>query len=93
MILAFLCHGSLETNMKTVKKAAKRKVNREGQLWTEDRPGMTLRLTLDIREAIWCASSNHLLSCGYFPTLQSDGLSLFCSPELLFGGSTVPQGS
>ena len=38
--------------MKTVKKAAKRKANREGQRWTDDRPGMTLRLPLDIREAI-----------------------------------------
>jgi hypothetical protein len=41
---------------KSVKKAAKkvatRKVNREGQRWTEDRPGMTLRLPLDLREAI-----------------------------------------
>jgi hypothetical protein len=52
MILAFLCLGSLETDMKTVKKAAKCKVNREGQRWTEDRPGMTLCLLLDIREAI-----------------------------------------
>ncbi len=31
---------------------ATRKVNREGQRWTEDRPGMTLRLPLDLREAI-----------------------------------------
>jgi hypothetical protein len=38
--------------MKTVKKAAKRKVNRDGQRWTDDRPGMTLRLPLDLREAI-----------------------------------------
>ena len=38
--------------MKTVKKAAKRKANREGQRWTDDRPGMTLRLPLDLREAI-----------------------------------------
>jgi hypothetical protein len=38
-----------------VKKAAKkavRKVNREGQRWTDDRPGMTLRLPIDLREAI-----------------------------------------
>ena len=42
-----------------VKKAAKkpikesvRKVNREGQRWTDDRPGMTLRLLIDLREAI-----------------------------------------
>ena len=38
-----------------VKKAAKkavRKINREGQRWTEDRPGMTLRLPIDLREAI-----------------------------------------
>ena len=38
--------------MKSVKKAAKRKVNREGQRWTDDRPGMTLRLPLDLRLAI-----------------------------------------
>jgi len=37
---------------KAAKKAATRKVNREGQRWTEDRPGMTLRLPLDLREAI-----------------------------------------
>jgi hypothetical protein len=36
---------------KTAKKAV-RKVNREGQRWTDDRPGMTLRLPLDLREAI-----------------------------------------
>ena len=38
-----------------VKKAAKkavRKVNREGQRWTDDRPGMTLRLPIDLRETI-----------------------------------------
>lgn len=29
-----------------------RKVNREGQRWTEDRAGMTLRLPIDIREAV-----------------------------------------
>ena len=33
-------------------EAGTRKVNREGQRWTEDRPGMTLRLPLDLREAI-----------------------------------------
>jgi hypothetical protein len=27
-------------------------VNRDGQRWTDDRPGMTLRLPLDLREAI-----------------------------------------
>jgi hypothetical protein len=37
---------------KTAKKAATRQVNREGQRWTDDRPGMTLRLPLDLREAI-----------------------------------------
>ena len=37
---------------KATKKAVTRKVNREGQRWTEDRPGMTLRLPLDLREAI-----------------------------------------
>ena len=37
---------------KTVKKKSVRKVNREGQRWTDDRPGMTLRLPLDLREAI-----------------------------------------
>jgi hypothetical protein len=52
MILTFLCRGSLKTKMKTVKKAAKRKANRERQRWTDDRPGMTLRLPLDLREAI-----------------------------------------
>jgi len=37
---------------KAIQKAVARKVNREGQRWTEDRPGMTLRLPLDLREAI-----------------------------------------
>ncbi len=37
---------------KAAKKAATRKVNSEGQRWTDDRPGMTLRLPLDLREAI-----------------------------------------
>jgi hypothetical protein len=37
---------------KAVKKAVPHKVNREGQRWTEDRPGMTLRLPPDLREAI-----------------------------------------
>jgi len=37
---------------KATQKAVTRKVNREGQRWTEDRPGMTLRLPLDLREAI-----------------------------------------
>jgi hypothetical protein len=38
-----------------VKRAAKRavrKVNCEGQRWTDDRPGMTLRLPIELREAI-----------------------------------------
>ena len=29
-----------------------RKVNREGQRWTDDRAGMTLRLPLELREAV-----------------------------------------
>jgi hypothetical protein len=37
---------------KSAQEAVTRKVNREGQRWTEDRPGMTLRLPLDLREAI-----------------------------------------
>lgn len=40
------------TVKKAAKKTATRNVNREGQRWTEDRPGMTLRLPLDLREAI-----------------------------------------
>jgi hypothetical protein len=45
----------LEGHPVAVKKAAKkaaRKVNREGQRWTDDRPGMTLRLPIDLREAV-----------------------------------------
>ena len=45
----------MEGHPVAVKKAAKtaaRKVNREGQRWTEDRPGMTLRLPIDLREAV-----------------------------------------
>jgi hypothetical protein len=34
------------------KEVAVRKVNREGQRWTDDRPGMTLRLPIDLREAV-----------------------------------------
>ena len=37
---------------RVVRQAVARKVNREGQRWTDDRPGMTLRLPLDLREAI-----------------------------------------
>ncbi len=37
---------------RAARQAVARKVNREGQRWTEDRPGMTLRLPLDLREAI-----------------------------------------
>jgi hypothetical protein len=45
----------LEKEQVAVKKAAKkavRKVNREGQRWAGDRPGMTLRLPYDLRAAI-----------------------------------------
>ena len=45
----------MEGHPVAVKKAAKtaaRKVNREGQRWTDDRPGMTLRLPIDLREAV-----------------------------------------
>lgn len=46
----------MAVNKKTTEKkaAAKktRKVNREGQRWTEDRLGMTLRLPIDLREAV-----------------------------------------
>ena len=45
----------LEGEQVVVKKTAKtavRKVNREGQRWADDRPGMTLRLPIDLREAI-----------------------------------------
>ncbi len=41
-----------KTGKKAAKKATTRKVNREGQRWTDDRLGMTLRLPLDLREAI-----------------------------------------
>ena len=34
------------------KEGELRKVNREGQRWTDDRPGMTLRLPIDLREAV-----------------------------------------
>ena len=37
---------------RTIRQAVARKVNREGQRWTDDRPGMTVRLPLDLREAI-----------------------------------------
>jgi hypothetical protein len=37
---------------KKTAKTAVRKVNREGQRWADDRPGMTLRLPIDLREAI-----------------------------------------
>ena len=37
---------------KAIKRKTARKVNREGQRWADDRPGMTLRLPLDLREAI-----------------------------------------
>ena len=34
------------------KQKTGRNVNREGQRWTEDRAGMTLRLPIDLREAV-----------------------------------------
>ena len=34
------------------KQRTGRNVNREGQRWTEDRAGMTLRLPIDLREAV-----------------------------------------
>ena len=37
---------------RAVRQAVTRKVNCEGLRWTEERPGMTLRLPLDLREAI-----------------------------------------
>ena len=37
---------------KLATKKTARKVNREGQRWTEDRAGMTLRLPIDLREAV-----------------------------------------
>ena len=40
------------TVKKAAKKTATRKVNSEGQRWTEGRSGMTLRLPLELREAI-----------------------------------------
>jgi len=41
-----------KTAHKADSKVANRRVNRDGQRWTEERPGMTLRLPLDLREAI-----------------------------------------
>jgi hypothetical protein len=41
-----------KTSNKAVPKAATRKVNRDGQWWTEERVGLTLRLPLDLRKAI-----------------------------------------
>ena len=41
-----------KTSNKAVPKAATRKVNRDGQWWTEERAGVTLRLPLDLRKAI-----------------------------------------
>src|ERR1700719_2233705 len=40
-----------ERDSLATKKIA-RNVNREGQRWTEDRAGMTLRLPIDLREAV-----------------------------------------
>jgi hypothetical protein len=44
--------GGVYMAVKKVAKRAVRKVNREGQRWTDDRSGMTLRLPIDLREAI-----------------------------------------
>ena len=41
-----------KTSNKAVPKAATRKVNRDGQWWTDVRAGLTLRLPLDLRKAI-----------------------------------------
>ena len=48
----FVGAKNMEEVQMAIKKAVTRKVNREGQRWEEDRPGMTLRLPLDLREAI-----------------------------------------
>jgi hypothetical protein len=42
-----VCRGWRLVEVKKV-----RKVNREGQRWTDDRAGMTLRLPLELREAV-----------------------------------------
>ncbi len=44
--------GAVSEGKRLAVKKKTRKVNREGQRWTEDRPGMTLRLPIDLREAV-----------------------------------------
>jgi hypothetical protein len=41
-----------EGDKRLAEKKKVRKVNREGQRWTDDRAGMTLRLPLELREAV-----------------------------------------
>ena len=51
MVSGRVLEGEHMAVKKAVKKAV-RKVNREGQRWAGDRPGMTLRLPIDLREAV-----------------------------------------
>jgi hypothetical protein len=44
--------GAVSEGKRLAVKKKTRKVNSEGQRWTEDRPGMTLRLPIDLREAV-----------------------------------------
>ena len=81
-------------------KKKARKVNREGQRWTDDRAGMTLRLPLELREAITEESrvKGDLARIVLFALSQVDrkdveiqqtrktGLQL-CSPQLLHVGA------
>jgi hypothetical protein len=45
------CHFARNSDALAAQKTG-RNVNREGQRWTEDRAGMTLRLPIDLREAV-----------------------------------------
>jgi hypothetical protein len=44
--------GAVQLYKHIVAKKAVQKVNHEGQRWTDGRPGMTLRLPIDLREAV-----------------------------------------
>ena len=50
MVAEFVTLGRNSDAVATQKTG--RNVNREGQRWTEDRAGMTLRLPIDLREAV-----------------------------------------
>ena len=78
----------LEEQQMALKKTT-RKVNRGGQRWTDDRPSITLRLPIDLREAITEESR-----VGEQMMLISDGWSsgrLRLNPDAAITGAAITE--